>query len=184
QRSGGSAGFAWLLVLLLAGLSAYLAVGGSLPYVPRLLTATTQAPQEEELAEATPLAGGTTDGSSVADPPKSQIALESKGWIIPEQQILVSPQVSGRVLELNFEAGQRVNQGDVLAVLDSTEYKAEYERVLAEVESARQRMIEAREGNRPDEIRQAKAELEEAKTQLEQAERLLKRRKELYAQKI
>jgi len=88
------------------------------------------------------------------------------------------------VVEINFEAGQQVTVGDVLAVLDDTEYKADYERVLAEVESARQKMLEAKVGNRPDEIRQAKAELDEAKTQLDQADRFLKRRKDLFSQKI
>jgi multidrug resistance efflux pump len=72
----------------------------------------------------------------------------------------------------------------VLAVLDSAEYKAEYQGALAAVEAARERMLEAREGSRPDEIRQAKAELEEFKTQLAQAERLVKRREELLAQKF
>lgn len=91
-------------------------------------------------------------GASGATP---KIVLESKGYAIPEQQILVSPQVGGRVVELNFEAGQQVTKGEVLAVLDSTEYRAEYQRSLADVEAARERMIENEEGSRPDELRQA-----------------------------
>jgi len=184
QRSSGSARFAWFLAILFGGLSGFLALGGTLPFVPRVFA----PPSAEQPNSASDHAAATQAVSptrtAAAQTPKVEIALESKGWVIPEQQILVSPQVSGRVIELNFEAGQRVNEGDVLAVLDSTEYKADYERVLAEVEAARQRMIEAKEGNRPDEIRQAKAELEEAKTQLEQAERLLKRRQELFEQRI
>jgi multidrug resistance efflux pump len=131
---------------------------------------------------SSPSADGTAMSATGSVP--AQIALESKGWVIPEQQILVSPQVSGRVVELNFEAGQRVQQGDVLAVLDSTEYQAEYERALAEVAIARERMIEALEGNRPDEIRQAKAEVAENTIQLQQAERLLKRKQDLYRQGV
>jgi HlyD family secretion protein len=190
QRSGGASGLAWLLVAVFAVLSTYLALGGVLPFVPRLLvtsaenaTDTTRAvaPTEGTTSSTTGTTVSTEANSTAAS--TSQIVLESKGWVIPEQQILVSPQVSGRILELNFEAGQRVTKGEVLAVLDSTEYRSEHERALAEVASARERMNEAAVGNRPDEIKQAQAELEEAKTQLAQAERTLKRRQELFDQK-
>jgi HlyD family secretion protein len=187
QRSGSSAGFAWLLVVLLAALSSYLAIGGVLPFVPRLLTSPGEAVGIQSPTPPTDTSSATTAGTpskSDRTAPAGKIVHESKGWVIPEQQILVSPQVSGRVIELNFEAGQRVTAGDVLAVLDTSEYKAEYQRALAEVEVARERMIEAREGSRPDEIRQAQAELEESKTQLAQAVRVLKRRQELFDQKI
>lgn len=100
---------------------------------------------------------------------------------MPEQQILVSPQVSGRVIELNFEAGQRIERDFVLAVLDSTEYQAELERVTALLEAARENLAELREGSRPDEIKQAQAELAEAQTNLQQAERDFKRAKDLVA---
>lgn len=112
------------------------------------------------------------------------IALESKGYIIPEQQILVSPQVSGRVIELNFEAGQRVNAGFVLAVLDSTEYRADLARAKATLELARQQLSEAMVGNRPDEIRQAEADLDETRANRDQAERNWKRKLELRAKSI
>lgn len=105
--------------------------------------------------------------------------VEAKGYIIPEQQILVSPQVSGRVIELNFEAGQRIERDFVLAVLDSTEYQAEFERVSALMEAAQENLAELREGSRPDEIKQVKAELAESQTNLEQAERDYKRLKDL-----
>lgn len=191
-----TSGVAWGLVLVLFASTVYLALGGTIPYVPRPLAETSVSAGSPEAsarstsaqtttssvdasADATPATGTATSAS-----PTPQIALESKGWIIPEQQILVSPQVSGRVIELNFEAGQRVQKGDVLAVLDSTEYQAEYERALAEVAMARERLLEAQQGNRPDEIRQAQAELAENRTQLEQAQRLLKRKEELFRQGV
>jgi multidrug resistance efflux pump len=119
----------------------------------------------------------SANGQPVITP--GTIVLESKGYIIPEQQILVSPQVSGRVIELNFEAGQRVKEGFVLAVLDSTEYRADLARSKALLELARVQLSEALVGNRPDEIRQAEAELAETKTNMDQAERNLRRKREL-----
>lgn len=122
-------------------------------------------------------AGYTPSGAGGAS--SGTIALESKGYIIPEQQILVSPQVSGRVIELNFEAGQLVEKGFVLAVLESTEYRADLARAKAMLELARQQWNEAMVGNRPDEIRQAEADLAETKANRDQAERNWKRKVDL-----
>ncbi len=183
----------WVLLLLVLIGFGYTAVGGVIPYVPRWLA------EEDLVDDALPVLPATTTpnepisptslspglpavaGASGATP---KIVLESKGYVIPEQQILVSPQVGGRVVELNFEAGQQVTKGEVLAVLDSTEYRAEYQRSLADVEAARERMIETKEGSRPDELRQARAELAETTAQYDQAKRTYERRKELFEQKI
>ena len=166
----------------------YLFLMGS-PWKP----APSSAGRDETTAASTETKNGVGAAGSASSTPTSpsgaavasgEIALESKGYIIPEQQILVSPQVSGRVLELNFEAGQRVEKGFVLAVLDNTEYLAEYERVKASLESAQEGLAEMREGSRPDEIKQSKADLAEAQTNLDQAEKDFARAKELFEKKI
>lgn len=188
---GRSGAIPWLIALICLAASVYLALGGSLPYVPRMLatTAPPAAKPAEPVADVSaapspePGDKGATSGSK-APSATTRIALEAKGYVIPEQQILVSPQVSGRVVELNFEAGQHVKQGEVLAVLEATEYKADYERAVAEVESAKERLDEANIGFRPNEIRAAGAELAEAKTQLDQAERDFKRKQGLFKQQI
>ncbi|MBI1347428.1 HlyD family efflux transporter periplasmic adaptor subunit [bacterium] len=184
----------WFIALIFAGVAVYASLGGTIPFIPRPL-ATQTAAVSSETDEATTDgpevsvlgAGGTETATGSQTPPPTPagtIVLESKGYIIPEQQILVSPQVSGRVIELNFDAGQQVEQGFVLAVIDSTEYQADFERAQAQTAAARQREREAREGNRPDEIRQAEAELAEAQTQLEQAERTYERKRDLFEKKI
>jgi multidrug resistance efflux pump len=119
-----------------------------------------------------------------SSPKDGELALDAKGYIIPEQQILVSPQVSGRVIELNFDAGQRVEKDFILAVLDNTEYLAEYDRIKASLESSQQNLAELEEGNRPEEKAQARAELAEAETNLAQAEREFQRKKDLLDRKI
>ena len=188
--SSGSARLPWFLCVVLAGVVVYLLLMGS-PWKPAASMARTDdaASASTNAKNGTDGAGSTAASSATANlngaaGASGEIALESKGYIIPEQQILVSPQVSGRVIELNFEAGQRVEKGFVLAVLDSTEYLAEYERVNASLESAQEGLAEMREGSRPDEIKQAKADLAEAQTNLKQAEKDLARAKELFEKKI
>lgn len=39
-----------------------------------------------------------------------EIALEAKGWVVPRHQILVSPKVSGMVMQLNVEEGKLVKK--------------------------------------------------------------------------
>ncbi|MBC8114736.1 MAG: efflux RND transporter periplasmic adaptor subunit [Candidatus Saccharimonas sp.] len=188
--SSGSARLPWFLSVVLAGAVVYLLVMGS-PWKPATpsagddTAATASAGTKPGAGEAgsdmaTPSSANTNGSSTTA----GEIVLESKGYIIPEQQILVSPQVSGRVIELNFEAGQRAEKGFVLAVLDSTEYQAEYERVNAQLESSQESLAEMREGSRPDEIKQSKADLAEAQTNLDQAEKDYQRAKDLFEKKI
>lgn len=192
SRNRGSV-WPWFLTLVFAGFSVYAGLGGTVPFLPRPLATegtgkAVSEPDMESAASETGEAAGSTGAvatpATTTPPPAGTMVLESKGYIIPEQQILVSPQVSGRVLELNFDAGQQVEQGFILAVIDNTEYQADYERALAQASAAREREREAREGNRPDEIRQAQAELAESQTQLEQAERTYERKRDLFEKKI
>lgn len=174
-RSSGSP-VSWILCAVLLA-TTVLAAGAAISARSR------QAAMQRELEEATAQlaeqdtvrSGVRTNGTASS----GTIALESKGYIIPEQQILVSPQVSGRIIELNFDAGQRVKKGFVLAILDSTEYRADLARAKAAVELAREQLAEALKGNRPDEIRQAEAELAETQSNLAQSKRNLDRKKDL-----
>lgn len=171
QSAGAGSKFPWLLSFVLASALAYVLLLGSpfmAPFGPK------PAPASEQSTSATPAPTKPSE-----PPPGPGPVVESKGYIIPEQQILVSPQVSGRVIELNFEAGQQIERGYVLAVLDNTEYQAEFERVNALLEASKENLAELREGSRPDEIKQVKAELAETETNLEQAERDFKRVRDL-----
>jgi multidrug resistance efflux pump len=80
----------------------------------------------------------------------------------------VSPKVSGLVIKLCFEEGKRVQRGEVLAELESVDYKSDRDRARATLEGARQRLLELERGNRPQEIEAAKAELAESEANREQ----------------
>ena len=101
---------------------------------------------------------------------------------MPTKQILVSPKVSGMIVELNTEEGKRVTKGDVLAVIESTEYQSEFDRQTALLSAAKQRLLELERGSRPEEVSQAEADLAQAETQLEEDERQQKRQQLLAKQ--
>lgn len=125
-------------------------------------------PADRESSQA-----GDSGASSTATVPNAagrpgNTALESQGYIIPAHQILVSPQVSGRIVELHIEEGRRVEKGEVLAKLEDTEYQADVNRAKSMVKAASERLRELQNGSRPEEVAQAKAELGEAQAQLAQ----------------
>ena len=100
------------------------------------------------------------------------VTLEVKGYLIPTQQISISPiDVAGRVVKLNIEEGMSFQKGDVLAEIDSTPYQAQLAEVRAQMAASKARLAELEAGSRPEEIAQALAELDDAKAQLESFQR-------------
>lgn len=190
DRGSNSAGIAWTicyLALILAGWLGY----RQLVVVPGQLSKIKK--EAEKLAKRLPPANGsfpttsTTSTAGNAPAPKAPpgtIALESKGYIIPAHQILVSPKVAGTVIELNIAEGRRVEKGEILAVIEATEYQADLDRAKAMVASAKQKVAELLNGNRPEEIAQVAAELGEAKAQLAKADADLKRATDLIKMKV
>ena len=82
------------------------------------------------------------DGQSLTT---SDIALESKGYIVPIRLIQVSPKVSGTVMKLNIEEGKFVKKGFPLAELEKVEYESDYDHTKGVVRAA-QRSEERRVG--------------------------------------
>ena len=188
DRGGNTAGIAWTICYLSLLLALWLGYR-QLFVVPQQLAAAKKS--AARLATSQPAtvatASGTSNTGNVPAPKVSApggISLESKGYIIPAHQILVSPKVAGTVIELNIAEGRRVEKGFILAVVESTEYQADLDRSQALVNSAKQKLAEMVNGNRPEEIAQVAAELEEAKAQLGKAEADLRRATDLRAQNI
>ncbi|HMC89418.1 MAG TPA: hypothetical protein VKI17_07710, partial [Gemmataceae bacterium] len=95
-----------------------------------------------------------------------EMVLERKGYVIPAHLILVSPKVSGMIVQLGdgkrvLEEGMRVQKDEVLAVVESVNYQADYDHCKAVANSAWQKFIELYTGNREQEIRQARGALDE-----------------------
>lgn len=144
----------------------------------------------QAVTQPTANAAPTANGEAVA-PVRSAptadvgpIALEYSGYVVPAHQILVSPQVSGRLLKLNIEEGRRVTKGEVLAEIDRTEYQADLARARATLALNKQRLLELERGNRPEEIEQSRAELEEYTAQLAQLNAEYQRGKDLVRNRL
>ncbi len=154
--------------------------------------ASTRAGQPPPTAIALPLPSRDADGGSAGDSPaptpssrtipvasSGDVILEAKGYIIPAHQILVSPLVSGRITSLAIEEGRRVEKGEVLAVLETTEYEADAAGAAATLSAAKSSLQELERGNRPEEIAATLAELAEAEAQRDMLLLDWKRKKQL-----
>lgn len=90
-------------------------------------------------------------------------------------------QIPGRLVEVRFQEGQRVEAGDTLAVLDRAELEAALLAAEAQEAAARARLREMETGARPQELAVARAAVEAAEESEAQARREAARAERLRA---
>jgi multidrug resistance efflux pump len=163
---GASRGFSWFLLVLIALLAG--GVGYNV-YATQSALRKIEELDKKSAGEAKKSQGDRIE-PGVDDPGerKDEIALQYKGTVVPIAQILVSPQVGGKVVWLKFKEGETVKEGAILAKIEETEFKFDLDRAEANVRAAEKRW-QALWKYRDDEIRQAKAELDDALAQKDQA---------------
>ncbi len=100
---------------------------------------------------------------------------------VDANQVIVSPQIQGRLVTLSVEEGSRVKQGDLIAVLDPSELEAEDRAAVANVDSMKSKVnetqstLQATEGSTTSSVANAQARLQSTRAQLLQAQATLDR---------
>jgi RND family efflux transporter MFP subunit len=69
--------------------------------------------------------------------------LNASGYVTPRRKATVSSEITGRVKEMRVEEGMKVQAGQILALLDDAEWRAQYDVALAEREVAVRSVAEA-----------------------------------------
>ncbi|MGA8808870.1 MAG: efflux RND transporter periplasmic adaptor subunit [Thermoanaerobaculia bacterium] len=69
---------------------------------------------------------------NVTNPP----LLTATGYLVADRQSKITPKISGKVVRLNFDVGDKVSTGQVLAVLESTNMQAQLDESDAALEQA------------------------------------------------
>jgi len=92
--------------------------------------------------------------------------IEAIGTLLAIQSVDVAPQISGIIREIAFEAGQRVNKGDVLVRLDDNVLQADLRRLqairhLSTLTYDRQRQLSEKQFSAQATVDQAKATLDQ-----------------------
>ncbi|HJT18293.1 MAG TPA: efflux RND transporter periplasmic adaptor subunit [Thermoanaerobaculia bacterium] len=57
--------------------------------------------------------------------------LSATGYLVADRQSKITPKISGKVVQMNFDVGDKVRKGDVLAVLESTNLQAQLDEMKA-----------------------------------------------------
>lgn len=91
--------------------------------------------------------------------------LDASGYVVARRQATVSAKITGKVTEVLIEEGQRVEAGEIMAVLEDTNERAQLDLAQAQLDAA-------------------KSQLAQLRVQLADAERIYKRNRELAAQKL
>ncbi|WP_459617673.1 HlyD family efflux transporter periplasmic adaptor subunit [Bordetella sp. 2513F-2] len=91
------------------------------------------------------------------------------------RQVSLAFEGSERVAEMRVEEGDRVSAGQVLALLDTRTLALQLARADAQAAAQEQALLALRNGSRPEEIAQARAQAGAAQAELERARLALKR---------
>jgi RND family efflux transporter MFP subunit len=62
--------------------------------------------------------------------------LTATGYLVADRQSKITPKISGKVVRLNFDVGDKVTSGQVLAILESTNLQAQLDETNAALEQA------------------------------------------------
>jgi len=96
------------------------------------------------------------------------------------EDIQLGSQLSGRLNAVNVSEGDSVHKGQVLAVLDNDDYRAELASAEAQVEAKEATLRKVTNGARPQERQEALAGVRESQVVMANAEAELTRRRGLY----
>ncbi|OYQ61640.1 efflux transporter periplasmic adaptor subunit [Pseudanabaena sp. SR411] len=108
------------------------------------------------------------------------ISITANGTINPERSINLSPKSSGVIKTLLVKEGDRVRQGQAIAIMDDSGLRGQMiqaEGQIAQQEASLQSLVA---GNRPEDIAKAQFQLNSAQIELRQAEEDLNSNKSLY----
>jgi multidrug resistance efflux pump len=100
---------------------------------------------------------------------------------VDSNQVIVSPQVEGRISKLLVDEGTQVKQGDLIAILDPSELEAQAHAAAAMIDSLRSQVSatqatqQATAGSTTSSVANAQAKLQSSRAQLAQAEATLVR---------
>jgi ABC exporter DevB family membrane fusion protein len=120
--------------------------------------------------------------SAAASASRAPLLIAGPGRVEPSSEdIKIGSELSGRLKSVNVEEGDVIHRGQVLAVLENADYRAEVESAHASIiakEAVLRRVIN---GARRQERAEALSSVSEAKAVLEDSKAELHRRQELFA---
>lgn len=126
--------------------------------------------------------GVASQGSSQAD--ARETVLNATGYIVAHHKIQLASKVVGKVAWIGVEKGDKVKAGQVIVRLEEDEYRAQLQQAKGQLAALEARLLELRNGSRPEEIAVAQANVAQARADMENARLSLNRTRELVGQGV
>lgn len=98
------------------------------------------------------------------------VRITANGEAVPVKRLNLNPKTAGRLAKLYVEQGDRVQQGQIIARMDSQEIEAKRDQALAELSRTQANLALLKAGNRPEEIGQAQSSVSEAQAKIVSAQ--------------
>ena len=133
----------------------------------------------QKLTAATPVKIVQVQSPGTAAAAADQTILTVTGYIIAAHKIEVASKVIGRVAWIGVEKGDKVRAGQTIVRLEDDEYRAQVLQQQGQLANLQAKLLELRNGSRPEEIAKAKADRDESQADLENAKVSLQRTKQL-----
>ncbi len=99
--------------------------------------------------------------------------------VYPSREVELSFRVSGQIIELPIRASSKIQNGGVIARLDSRDFEAEVARLKSQMDEALANLSVLRSGARPEEIAALEASVQAAQAQVDQAREEFQRSRQL-----
>lgn len=99
---------------------------------------------------------------------------------IEGNRVSVSSEISGKIVEINYQEGNKILEGDNIAVIDTEDLALKLNKAEKALELSKAKLQEAINGARNEEIRSLKANLNKIEVQLEGAKRNYEHRADNY----
>lgn len=138
--------------------------------------------------QSSPATGSSSHSTIVASgdaKASGSVVLESKGYVVPVHTILVSPKVSGILIWLDpaLEEGNAFQEGELLAIIEDVEYRAERDQCLANLHNLQAQLSRQRQLPRPEEVFPSEAKVREFEANVIDLRDQVKRTERLFGQR-
>ncbi|MGA1602314.1 MAG: efflux RND transporter periplasmic adaptor subunit [Prochlorothrix sp.] len=111
-----------------------------------------------------------TDLTVEVQPVDLTLKVTAGGTVVPVRSVNLSPKNAGLLAALQVEQGDRVEAGQLIALMDSRDVDAQLIQAEGNLQQAEARLAELENGSRPEEIDRARAQVIQARAQVTEAE--------------
>ena len=135
--------------------------------------------KKQETVKAAKAPDPITVRTGVAESRTVERALSVTGSLLPDETVVVTAEVPGRLAKINYDFGQPVKQGQIIAELDKQELSLQLERARGTLAQALARLgLDPKQEDADPEttpaMRQAWNQMEDARSKYENAAKLVK----------